>query len=204
MLTSKIVVVKLPRNVLEIADFARKIHDSLTQNVNLFPTPPVTPVNFILHIETLLEAEAGIKLSPQGVVVRDNALDLLTSDIKRLATYVQVLVEASPDSADLLIKASGFSMKQPYTGKGVQGYEVISEEEGTVTLSAPANDGKFPYAWEISTDNVNWVLFKISRLSLAENEGHLISGHLYYFRYYMIGEDNMPEPTSTIVSCRVR
>ena len=204
MSTSKTVAVNLPRNVLEVADFARKVYDSLTENISLFPSPPVTPTIFMSHIEELLEAEASIKLSPQGVVVRNNALNLITSDIKRLAIYVQSLVEASPNSSDLLIKASGFSIKHPYSGRSVQGYEVISEEEGKVTLSAPVNDEKFPYIWEISADNVNWILFKMSRYSLTKNEGPLISGHVYYFRYYMIGEDNMPEPTSTIVSCRVK
>ena len=204
MSRSKLLVVKLPRNVLEVADFARKVHDSLKENVSLFPSLPVTLAIFMSHIEALSEAEAGLKLSPQGVVVRNNALDLLASDIKRLAIYVQLLVENSPDSADLLIKSSGFSIRPPYPGRNVQGYEVISEEEGRVTLSAPVNDKKFPYVWEVSTDNVNWVIFKISRLSLAENEGFLTSGNVYYFRYYMIGEDNMPEPTSTIVSCRVK
>ena len=155
MITSKTVVVKLPRNVLEVVDFARKIHDSLTENVSLFPSPPVTLVNLMLHIETLAEAEASIKNSPQGLIVRNNALDLLTSDIKRLAAYVQLLVENSPETADLLIISSGFFIKQPYSGRGVQGYEVISEEEGRVTLSAPANEGKFPYVWEVSTDNVS-------------------------------------------------
>ena len=204
MSMSKTVVVKLPRNVLEVADFARKIHDSLTENISLFPSLPVTLTIFMSHIEALSEAEASVKLSPQGVVVRDNALGLLTSDIKRLAIYVQLLVETSPDSADLLIKSSGFSIRQPYSGRSTQGYEVISEEGGTVTLSAPVNEEKFPYVWEMSADSVNWALFKISRYSLAKNEGHLISGNVYYFRYYMIGEDNMPESTSNIVSCRVK
>ena len=204
MPTSKTLVVKLPRNVLQVADFARRVHDSLKENVSLFLSPPVTLAIFMNHIEALAEAEASIKLSPQGVVVRNNAVYLLTSDIKRLAAYVQLLVENSPDSADLFIKASGFSIKQPFPGRNVQGYEVISEEEGKVTLSASANEGKFPYVWEVSADNVNWALFKVSRVSLAENEGALVSGHVYYFRYYMVGEDNMPEPTSTIVSCRVR
>ena len=202
MASSKIVVVKLPRNVLEMVDFARGINDSLAENASYFPSLPITLTTFIEHIDALAEAEASVKQSAQGVVVRDNALEQLTADIKRFANYVQLLADNSPDTADMIIKVSGFSIKQVNSGKAPQVYEVLSEEPGMVTLSAPANQEKFPYIWEVSADNVNWAFFKGSRLSLAKG-GPLVSGHLYYFRYYIVGEDNEPEPTSPSLSCRV-
>ena len=202
MASSKILVVKLPRNILEIVDFARRINDSLAENASYFPSPPLPLTTFIQHIDALTEAEASVKQSTQGVIVRNNALEQLTKDIKRLANYVQLIADNNPDTADIIIKVSGFSIRQAHSGKAPQVYEVLSEEPGMVTLSAPSNPEQFPYVWEVSADNLAWTFFKTSRLSLAKGR-HLVSGHLYYFRYYIVGEDNEPEPTSSSLSCRV-
>ena len=202
MTSSKTVVVKLPRGVLEIVDFARRINDSLAENASYFPSLPFPLTTFIQHIDSLAEAEASVRQTAQGVIVRDNALELLTTDIKRLANYVQLLADNSPSTAEIIIKVSGFYTRQGYSGRGTQVYEVLSEEAGMVTLSAPSNFEHFPYIWEVSSDNVSWVFLKASRLSLAK-AGSLVSGRLYYFRYYIVGVDNEPEPTSSSLSCRV-
>ena len=120
MASSKTVVVKLPDNVLERVDFARKINDSLAENASYFPSLPITLTTFIEHIDALAEAEASVKQSEQGVIVRDNALKQLTKDIKRFANYVQLLADNSPDMADMIIKVSGFSIKQANSGKAPQ------------------------------------------------------------------------------------
>ena len=198
----KTVVVKLPRNVLKIIDFARRINDALTENSSYFPSLPLPLTTFIQHIDAVTEAEVIIKQSPQGVVVRDNALKELTRDIRRLANYVQLLADDNLHIADIIITASGFSIKQAYSGQNNRVYEVLSEEPGMVMLSALANTGRFPYIWEVSADNVNWTFFKASRLSLTRG-GPLVSLYLYYFRYYIVGVDNEPEPTSPVLSCRI-
>ena len=123
-------------------------------------------------------------------------------DASRLVSYVQGIADTTPAKAEEIIESAGMFIKGK-GGKKSQSYQVTSEETGIVVLTTPLIPKHHPIAWEISSDNGTWTLFKISRLTVCEVDG-LTSGHLYYFRYYTVDDNNENTPYSEITSCRVK
>ena len=198
----KMVVANLPSKVLEVAERGKVIVKEMTGNT-FFPSPVPTLAVFTADINALQEAEVNVKFSPEGVAVRDAALETVLADVRRLVNYVQLIADADPDHAEVIINSSGFRIKKTSSGSHEKGYEVESIKTGVVILTAPANDNKYPYLWEYSTDATVWSFLIVSRLSTAECKT-LTPGQLYYFRYSVVGEDNTPSEPSDSLSCRVK
>ena len=203
MATSKIIVVaNLSNKVSEIVETCKVVAKEMTGNT-FFSTPPVTLSIFTKNVDDLVEAEVNVKFSRDGAAVRDAALDVVLSDVRRLVSYVQLTADASPDDAEVIIKSSGFYVKKSGSGSQEKGYEVESLATEIVILTAPANNHNYPFVWEVSENATVWTYLTTSRLSTAECDT-LTSGQLYYFRYRVVGEDNKPSMPSDSLSCRVK
>jgi len=178
------------------------IKDAITGN-SYFTTPTPTMVDFGTHITALQDAQATVDLGKAGGTgERDAALNIVLIDANHLQDYVQGIADATPEEAEQIIESAGMFIKGK-GGKQPQGYKAGSELSGTVKLTTPAFSILRPIVWEISTDNINWTLCRVSRLTECTKSG-LTSDQLYYFRYFTIDENNEPTPYSEITSCRVK
>jgi len=177
------------------------IKDCITGNT-FFTTPTPSMATFGSDISKLIEAQATLDSGKAGGTAdRDAALDVLAFDATRLLNYVQGIADATPAEAEQIIESAGMFIKA-HGGKKTQSYKAHSELSGTVRLTVPSFPIPRPVVWEISSDNVAWSLFKVSRLSDC-TKGGLNPGQLYYFRYYSIDENNEDTPRSETISCRV-
>jgi hypothetical protein len=197
-----IAVTKLPRDIPGKIMECEAIKNSITGN-SFFATPVPSLTDFGTHIGNLIAAQAELDSGRAGgSAERDLALDKLLLDVSRLVNYVQGIADATPDKAEQIIESAGMFIKGK-GGKQIQSYEVTSVESGIVTLTTPLIPKHHPIIWEISSDNGTWTILKVSRVSVCKVDG-LISGHLYYFRYYTVDDDNKNTPYSEITSCRVK
>jgi hypothetical protein len=197
-----IAVIKLPRDIPGKIMECEAIKDSITGN-SFFTTPAPTMSEFGSHIAKVISAQAELDSGKAGgTAERDAALDTMLLDASRLVNYVQGIADTTPASSEQIIESAGMYIRGK-GGKSIQSYEVTSDESGIVTLTTPLIPKQHPIIWEISSDNITWTLFKISRLSVCKVNG-LTSGHLYYFRYYTVDDNNENTPLSEITSCRVK
>lgn len=195
-------VAKLPEEVLGLIERGYQIIDRMTNNP-YFPTPSPTLVVFQSHLESLNSAEVDFKNKTVSVQVRNAALEVVKDDISSLLIYVQVIANANPANANLIITSSGFYVREPGR-KNPQVLNAVSEEVGKVTLTAPVNENKSFFLWEISSnEGGTWTFFKASRLSTC-TVGGLVSVQLYYFRYFTVTEDNENSEYSNVLSCRIK
>lgn len=197
----KIVVTKLPEDILEIIERGNIIVARMTNNA-YFTTPTPTLAVFQTDLDTLNQTEIDLRSGTGSLDARNTALATVKLDINRLANYVQSIADADIPRAGDIIDSAGFYVKE-IGGRSGQVYKVTSEETGIVILSAPANYSVYPYVWEISTDEKVWSVLRTSRFSSCEVKT-LTSGQLYYFRYSIVGKDNEYSPYSESTSCRVK
>ena len=201
-ISKTVVVANLPAKVSEVIEVCRVVEKELTGNT-YFPALPVPLTEFVKDIDALVEAEVNVRFSRDGAAVRDAALQEVLSDVRRYVNYVQLIADNNPDTAELIVKSSGFYIKKSGSGVRERGYDVESLTTGIVILAAPSNNHHYPYVWEISENAIDWNYLATSRLSVAECDT-LTQGQLYYFRYRVIGEDNKPSMPSDSLSCRVK
>ena len=198
----KTVAANLPVRVSEVAERCRVVVKGMTGNT-YFPSPSPTLAVFIADIDALEEAVVNAELS-RSATIRDALLKIVMADVKRLVKYVQLIANANPDNAEVIINSSGFYIKRVgYAGVPANKYKVLSLETGRVILTSLTNKPKYPYIWEVSTNGTDWTILMASRTSGAECET-LTSGQLYYFRYRIVGENNKLSMPSDVVSCMVK
>lgn len=199
---SLILVANVPKNVDALIDRSEGFITKWTGNTDI-TTPPVSVATFTTNVTTLRNANSDVKTRTGTVQDRDAAEAVVRQNIKVMATYVQGLAEANSTRAAQIIVNAGFFIKAESGRKGPQGFNVESIKTGEVELTAPANEDKFPYQWQISTDGEVWTYLRASRLSVCTAKG-LTPGELLFFRYCIIGEDNEYGEYSPSISCRIK
>ena len=197
-----IVVASLPNKVSEVIEACRVVLIRMSGNP-YFSSPNPTLEVFREHIYALEATDANVKNSPDGVSIRDAALYVINRDVRHLVNYVQLIADADPDNAEVIINSSGLHIKKTRSGSREKGYDVQSKTTGIVILSAPANNYRYPYIWEVSKNAIDWSFLMVSRNCTAKCET-LISGKIYYFRYTVVGENDKPSAPSAAMGCVVR
>ncbi|MDI9312488.1 MAG: hypothetical protein QM535_19920 [Limnohabitans sp.] len=195
-----IVVSKLPDDILELIERGNLIITSFTGNA-YFPAPDPTIAVVTAHLQDLVTKNRALEAGTGSKVVVNQALTLFKRDISYWVNYVQRIADESLDNAEIIINSSGFYIKERST-PSPRVYEVKSTDKGILELTAAVNpDGSF-YAWEVSTDNINWTFVRLSRLATC-TVSNLTSGALYYVRCITVDKENNHNPPSNTLSVRV-
>ena len=203
MATAKrMVAANLPARVSDLVERCRVLVKGMTKNT-YFPSPSPTLAVFTKDIDALHEADVKAKLSISVIPIRDAALKIVVSDVRRLVNYVQLIANANPHNAEVIINSSGFHIRRVIPGVNKREYKVESLETGKVILTASPNNIRSPYIWEVSINGTDWSFLLVSRITSTKCET-LTPGQLYYFRYLIISKDNKTSTVSHVVSCMVK
>lgn len=134
------------------------------------------------HIAELALAEqATHKGSPADTAKRDDALDLVRSDMRQLKAMVQAAADADLANAKTIIEGAGMSFvtrvlkpKQPLAVR-------LGEVPGAAILSAKLVKGALIHEWQMSSDQKSWSDLPWTKLASTAVAG-LTPATIYYFR----------------------
>ncbi|HEY6462039.1 MAG TPA: hypothetical protein VIY73_17855, partial [Polyangiaceae bacterium] len=138
-----------------------------------------------------LEAAQAATLSRarDSYAIRDRKLQILVSKLQRLATYVQAVANASPETAAAIIETSGFDVKRfgtppPRTFRAKEG-----RVSGEVDLVVPSAGRNVAYHWQLSLDDgVTWTALGDTNTAATTVKG-LTPGTKVSFRYRVTKDD---------------
>ncbi len=128
--------------LLELAEFADHIHDSMTGNVN-FPNPSPGLVVFQAANVELRNATKALKSGDKATKLKvEEARYEVETILKSLASYVEYI---SRDNEAIAL-SSGFEL-QKSTTREANIFKAVQGAVGTVELSTPYEKG-VSYVWE--------------------------------------------------------
>jgi hypothetical protein len=96
-------VLKLPRSVPGVVDYARALRSVLAGDPVTFPSPPLALSDLDKDIAAVEKAQAGVATRARGKSgFRDAAFMLLMSDLDLIRAYVQRLMDLDPSRAAIV------------------------------------------------------------------------------------------------------
>lgn len=196
-----VVVLRRPRSVGDEIIHARAIVGQMGENTSLFPKP--TPALSVVsgHIDDFAQATVDAKTHIIPISKRNTTRQLARDDSEQLRAYVQVLVRASPDKAQVLATNAGMALRKPRSFSKAP-LAVKQLVEGSVRLVAKAVKGAGAYDWEYGTDGVTFERLPSTTRASTTLTG-LTPGTKYYFRFRAIvktGATDWSDPIWAIVT----
>jgi len=185
------VVAKLPSDVPNLLIAVQDIHDLMTANSILFPTPSPTMAVFQGHINTLTTKEAKM-LTGDTVTTseRDTAKLVVELDVEDLVAYTQTIVNGDiPNALTIALKA-GMDLKG-HTNRGKQEEGAFyTGLTGEIEIVGKVKSYRCAYQWQMTqtpTDLQSWKMEEIDpTLQSKTIVKNLTVGTTYYFRYRVI------------------
>ncbi len=201
-ITNKVLIaLKPPQSVPLYIIFCRAIHDTMKNDARFAALLPKLAI-FETNINTLADIELASKVRPptSTIAERNAAKVVVKSDLDELALDVQLLANAEPTNAEVIIKAAGMNIKKSSI-RPKQGYSAKDgPESGTVILTAAGAGG---HAWRMSTDGISWTNLEPTSGGETLVTG-LTPGHEYYFQSRRILSKGKKEEWSQIIKFRVK
>ena len=147
-------------NTLVLLAQAKAIHNALNANLTLFPalSPPLSTL--AEQIDALDAAEQAVSTHTKGTAaVRDAKRDILIASLESIRAQVQVIADASPEQAAIIITAAGMKIaSSPAHAKPLLAAK-LGKQAGSVRLRANASlltagkgSKKTSFNWQYSPD----------------------------------------------------
>jgi hypothetical protein len=189
-------------NVPELIKQGRVVVKAMTGNAATpNPTPGLAVVTAAL--DKLEAAELATETGTVGTIqARDLQKLVVKGLLRQLEAFVQVLADADPGSAALIIANSGMSVSKTSSRKKP---ELAARQDGTlllVLLTGRAAKGRAYYEWQWSTDEVHWTNLANTLEARAVFHGFTPTT-VYFFRYRAMTKKNTGS-WSGVVSLFVR
>jgi hypothetical protein len=151
-----IAVLKLTRRITDDIVYAGSVHDAMTQS-DWFPKPPLPYARFARHIADARQASAAALNRTHGLATEQRAkVEIVRKGLQQLKAYVQLVADANPASAAVIIESAGMSVKNS-RGRGKNVFLVVPGSlPGTVVLTVERAADRASYEAEWSLDQETW------------------------------------------------
>ncbi len=195
-----IVVLNAPKSIAAIIVFSKAVLEAMTADKATFVSPTPTLPVFSADIDSLDAAETATKAKAKGTVaVRDEKLKVVVADLRQLRTYVQGLVNASPDHAEAIATAAHMSVRKPATHNKSDLTAKPHTVSGSVQLVAKATKGSHAHEWQFSLDGKTWVNAPASLQAKTVITG-LQANVLTYFRHRAVTKAGSGEWSNAVTA----
>lgn len=139
---------RFPRSESEVVALAQSMMSGFKANTELYPTPPVDPVELDVKLQSFLQAKdaatAAEAAAQQAIEDKNDSLQALVDDMKTNLRYAENVVKYD----DAQLKLLGWGGRKARTGQQAPGQcrslEALRQGEGWVFLDwkEPAEGGK--------------------------------------------------------------
>ncbi len=198
-----LVVLLLPKKILELLNFAKAVLKAMTGNA-YFPNPTPTLAQLTSAITALDAAQVVATTRAKGAVqARKVTRDALVILLKQLRQYVQGVVESQLADALAIATSAGLTLARRTVRIKPNLAVKQGANAGMVTLVAKAVAGATTYYWQFSLDQKVWTSVPETTKATTEIEG-LTVGQLYSFRFGTLAVKQVKSDFSPFVSFLVK
>jgi hypothetical protein len=201
--TSRVAVLKCPKNNKDFRTYARAVYSAMLNNPN-FPSPNPTLVVFAGNIDAFDEAETKASMRTKGAAAfRDARKQKVKENLFHLRDYVQSVVETTPSAdAAAVIESAFMSVRKAYQRAPTPPLSARNTDNlGKVMLTAKSVAREATYYWEYSLDTSTWTSLPETMQTRIELPG-LTSARVYYFRFRALTKEGQRD-YSPVVSLYV-
>jgi hypothetical protein len=197
------VALDLPSAPKALAIHARAVISHFTGN-DLFPNPSPTLAVCSQNVDALDTAMTAAATRARGAIkARKAAMKRVKADLRKLANYVQGVLETLPPGTDPEQAVSSAFMRLRRRSKRNQPALAVGPGQlsGSVWIVARRVAKAIAYYWEYSSDQTTWIAVPETAQLSTEITG-LTPGEVYHFRFRTLGRKGKSDP-SQVVSLRV-
>jgi hypothetical protein len=185
-----IAVLDFPKDIDDFIIYARGIWSSMSTNP-LFAGLALKIAALLAAIDKLDTAHVGTKATPptHTTAQRDSELVKVQTALRGLKLDVQVLADADPDNAQVIIEAAGMKVKR----FGAINKANFTVKDGAVSgrvklIAKGIGKAHAAHDWEMSADGSNWTHLTPTLAATTWVEG-LTPGSIRDFRHRRILKD---------------
>ncbi len=160
---ARVVLKAKKEKVLFFLAVCQAIYTGFSNHPTLFPSIPVLLTLVLSQIQAVQSAQALVRTRVSGAAAtRSDLIDVLSSTMETLRSYVQVLCDNSPEQAATLAAAAGMSLANVTVRSKPALAATLGTVSGLVHLAAntglltTSKRGRF-FEWQYTLDGKTWV-----------------------------------------------
>ena len=188
-----VIVLLLPRKVLDLIAYSRAVVTGITANPALLGKAPAIVAQTATATDELEAAQHACRKRTVGTIeIRNQKRAALVALLRQVGRFVQGVADAQPERAEEIARLAGLSVRKRIV-RQPQLLSIQSDKHaGGVSLTAPRSRTRVIHEWHMSADGKAWLPASSTHKSRTNVLG-LQQGVNTLFRHRMVTKEGPQE-----------